>query len=211
MGRHRRPFGFGTARRYHDPVATYTIRQFGDPVLRQRAKEVEEIDGRLVQLSHDMIETMYAAPGVGLAAPQVGIERRMFVYDTGDGDGPSTLLNPEIVESDGEWTYREGCLSIPELTWAVVRPRRIHLRGRDLDGNEVDFEADDFLARVFQHELDHLDGVLYVQRLDPDERKKVMKILRGRTLGLDDGGRIVGGYVPDEDEDAAAGHGHPEL
>jgi peptide deformylase len=189
-------------------VATYTIRQFGDPVLRQRAKDVDEIDGRLVQLSRDMIETMYAAPGVGLAAPQVGIERRMFVYDA--GDGPATIVNPEIVESDGEWTYREGCLSIPELTWAVTRPRTIHLRARDLDGNEVDIEADDFLARVFQHELDHLDGVLYVQRLDPDERKKVMKILRTRTLGLE-GGRIVGGFVPDEAEDEAAGLGHREL
>jgi peptide deformylase len=189
-------------------VATYNIRQFGDPVLRQRAREVGEIDGRLVQLSHDMIETMYAAPGVGLAAPQVGIERRMFVYDA--GDGPATIVNPEIVESDGEWTYREGCLSIPELTWAVVRPRTIHLKGRDLDGNEVDIEADDFLARVFQHELDHLDGVLYVERLDPDERKKVMKILRARTLGLETG-RIVGGDVPDEDEADVAGHGYREL
>jgi peptide deformylase len=191
-------------------VATYAIRQFGDPVLRQRSKEVEEIDGRLVQLSYDMIDTMYAAPGVGLAAPQVGVERRMFVYDA--GDGPSTIVNPEIVESDGEWTYREGCLSIPELTWAVVRPRTIHLKGRDLDGNEVDIEADYFLARVFQHELDHLDGVLYVQRLDADERKKVMKILRARTLGLEMG-HIVGGFVPDEDEDedAAAGDGHREL
>jgi peptide deformylase len=191
-------------------VATYTIRQFGDPVLRQRAKEVEEIDGRLVQLSEDMLATMYAAPGVGLAAPQVGIERRMFVYDA--GDGPATIVNPEIVESDGEWTYREGCLSIPDLSWAVVRPKRIHLRARDLDGNEVDIEADEFLARVFQHELDHLDGVLFVQRLDPDQHKQVMKILRARVLGLDGGGRVVGGHVPEEDDDeGAADHGGREL
>jgi peptide deformylase len=181
-------------------VATYTIRQFGDPVLRQRAREVEEIDGRLVQLSQDMLETMYAAPGVGLAAPQVGIERRLFVYDA--GDGPATIVNPEIVESDGEWTFREGCLSIPELSWDVVRPKRIHLRGRDLDGNEVDIEADEFLARVFQHELDHLDGVLYVERLDPDQRKQVMRILRARALGLG---------APSDEEPDAGHHGGPEL
>jgi peptide deformylase len=175
-------------------VATYTIRQFGDPVLRQRAKEIQEVDGRLVQLSEDMIVTMYAAPGVGLAAPQVGIERRMFVYDA--GDGPSTIINPEIVESDGEWAFREGCLSIPDLSWEVVRPRNVHLRGRDLDGNEVDIEATDFLARVFQHELDHLDGVLFVERLEGDQRKKVMKILRSRALGIDAGPSGTGGGPP---------------
>jgi peptide deformylase len=184
-------------------VATYTIRQFGDPVLRQRAKEIQEVDGRLVQLSEDMIVTMYAAPGVGLAAPQVGIERRMFVYDA--GEGPSTIINPEIVESDGEWAFREGCLSIPDLSWEVVRPRNVHLRGRDLDGNEVDVEATDFLARVFQHELDHLDGVLFVERLDGDQRKQVMKILRSRTLGIDARPPGSGGGAP---SGGAPGGGH---
>jgi peptide deformylase len=164
-------------------VPTYTIRTFGDPVLRQRAKEVEEVDGRLVRLAEDMLTTMYAAPGVGLAAPQVGVERRLFVYDA--GDGPATIINPEIVESDGEWTFTEGCLSIPELAWPVVRPKTIHLKARDLDGNEVDIEADEYLARVFQHEIDHLDGVLFVERLEPDQRKQVMGILRARALGED--------------------------
>lgn len=165
------------------PVPAYTIRTFGDPVLRQRAKEIDDIDGRIVQLADDMLVAMYAAPGVGLAAPQVGVEKRLFVYDA--GDGPATLVNPEIVESDGEWTFREGCLSIPHLSWDVTRPRTVHLRGRDLDGNEVDIEADEYLARVFQHELDHLDGVLFVERLEPDQRKQVMRILRARMLGLE--------------------------
>ena len=164
-------------------MSTLAIRTFGDPVLRQRAREVEVFDGRLAKLAEDMITTMYAAPGVGLAAPQVGIERRLFVYDW--GDGPDTIVNPEIVESDGEWAYVEGCLSIPGLSWEVVRPRSVHLRGRDLNGDEVDFEVDEFEARVFQHELDHLDGVLFVERLDADQHKQVMKILRTRALGLE--------------------------
>lgn len=164
-------------------MGSLVIRQFGDPVLRQRAREVDEFDGRLAKLAADMLETMYEAPGCGLAATQVGIERRLFVYDW--GDGPDTIVNPEIVESDGEWAFVEGCLSIPGLSWEVVRPKSVHLRGRDLDGNEVDFQVEEFEARVFQHELDHLDGVLYVERLDDDQRKKVMKILRNRALGLD--------------------------
>jgi peptide deformylase len=165
------------------PVSTLAIRTFGDPVLRQRAREVEVFDGRLAKLAEDMIATMYAAPGCGLAATQVGIERRLFVYDW--GDGPDTIVNPEIVESDGEWAFVEGCLSIPGLSWEVVRPNSVHLRGRNLDGEEVDFEVDEFEGRVFQHELDHLDGVLYVERLDDDQRKQVMKILRTRALGLE--------------------------
>jgi peptide deformylase len=164
-------------------VTTYAIRTFGDPVLRQRARDVEEFDGKLAKLAEDMITTMYAAPGVGLAAPQVGIERRLFVYDW--GSGPDAIANPEIVESDGEWAYVEGCLSIPGLVCEVIRPKTVHLRGRDLNGEEVEFEVDEFEARVFQHELDHLDGVLFVERLDDDQRKQVMKILRTRALGLE--------------------------
>jgi len=163
-------------------VAIYPIRQFGDPVLRQRAKEVENVDGALVRLVEDMYETMYDAPGVGLAAPQVGIERRLFVYDV--GDGPSAVINPEIVESSGEWTYDEGCLSIPDLSWTVVRPNQVHLRGTSLEGEEIDIEADELLARCFQHEMDHLDGILLVERLDEEQHKSAMSILRRRALDL---------------------------
>ncbi len=162
-------------------VPTYNIRVFGDPVLRQRAREIENVDGRLVRLAEDMIETMYAAPGVGLAATQVGVERRLFVYDV--GDGPQTVVNPTIGESSGEWEFEEGCLSVPGLHWNIVRPKEVHLSGYDLDGNEISIEADEYLARVFQHEMDHLDGVLLLERLQPDERKAAMRILRSRVLG----------------------------
>jgi peptide deformylase len=154
---------------------------FGDPVLRQRARDVENVDGVLVRLAEDMIDTMYAAPGVGLAATQVGVERRMFVYDV--GDGPLTVVNPTISESRGEWDFEEGCLSVPGLHWNIIRPKEVHLTGFDLEGNDISIDADEFLARVFQHELDHLDGILLLQHLQPDERKEAMRILRSRVLG----------------------------
>jgi peptide deformylase len=163
--------------------APYTIRIFGDPVLRQRATEIDKVDDKLIKLAEDMIETMYAAPGVGLAAPQVGVERRLFVYDA--GDGPYAIINPEIVEASGEWMYEEGCLSVPELSWPIVRPNQVHLRGFDLDGNAVDIEAEEFLGRVLQHEVDHLDGVLLIEHLDADQHKEAMRVLRGRALGYE--------------------------
>ncbi len=158
----------------------FPIRVFGDPVLRQRATEVKEIDGKIVRLSGEMIETMYAAPGVGLAAPQVGIERRIFVYDV--GEGPVTVVNPRIVESRGEWEYEEGCLSVPDLHWPIVRPKEVHLVGLDLEGNELSIEGDELLGRVLQHELDHLDGILLLERLDKDQRKQAMRVLRARAF-----------------------------
>ncbi|HEY6471239.1 MAG TPA: peptide deformylase [Acidimicrobiales bacterium] len=159
-----------------------TIRQYGDPVLKERTREVDEIDGSVASLVESMLETMYAAPGTGLAANQVGVQRRIFVYDI--GDGPQTVINPRIVESDGEWAYDEGCLSIPGLSWEIVRPNAVHLVGLDLDGNEISLEATELEGRVFQHELDHLDGILLVERLDEDQRKEALKILRSRTLDL---------------------------
>jgi peptide deformylase len=165
-------------------VSSLTIRQYGDPVLKERTREVDEIDGAVATLVDSMIETMYAAPGTGLAANQIGVQRRIFVYDI--GAGARTIINPQIIESDGEWTYDEGCLSVPGLSWEIVRPNAVHLVGLDLDGNEVSIEASELEGRVFQHELDHLDGVLLVDRLNDDQRKEAMKILRGRTLRLSD-------------------------
>jgi peptide deformylase len=156
------------------------IRTYGDPVLKQATQEVEEIDGRIARLVDDMIVTMHEAPGVGLAANQVGVQKRLFVYDV--GDGPRAVINPRIVESAGEWTFEEGCLSVPGLSWPIVRPDRIHLVGVDLDGNELSIEAEEYEARVFQHELDHLDGVLLIERLDPDRRRDALRILRARVL-----------------------------
>jgi peptide deformylase len=166
-------------------VSGLTIRQYGDPVLKERTREVEEIDGSVVALAESMIDTMYEAPGSGLAANQIGVMRRIFVYDI--GEGARTVINPRIIESDGEWTYDEGCLSIPGLSWDIVRPNAVHLVGLDLDGNELSIEATDLEGRVFQHELDHLDGILLVERLDGDQRKEALKILRSRTLQLPDG------------------------
>ena len=159
-----------------------TIRQYGDPVLKERTRDVEDIDGAVVSLVDSMIETMYAAPGSGLAANQVGVQRRIFVYDA--GDGARTIINPRILESEGEWAFEEGCLSIPGLSWEIVRPNAVHLVGLDLDGNEVSIEATEVDGRVFQHELDHLDGILLVERLNDDQRKEALKILRSRTLDL---------------------------
>jgi peptide deformylase len=166
-------------------VSGLTIRQYGDPVLKERTREVQDIDGSVAALAESMIETMYEAPGSGLAANQIGVMRRIFVYDV--GEGPRAVVNPRIVESDGEWSYEEGCLSIPGLSWDIVRPNAVHLVGLDLDGNELSIEATELEGRVFQHELDHLDGILLVERLDADQRKEAMKILRGRTLHLPDG------------------------
>ena len=166
-------------------MSSLFIRQYGDPVLKERTKEVDDIDGSVASLVESMIETMYDAPGTGLAANQVGVQRRIFVYDA--GDGAHAVINPQIVESDGEWTYDEGCLSIPGLSWEIVRPNEVHLVGLDLDGNQISIEADELEGRAFQHEMDHLDGILLLERLDDEQRKEAKKILRGRTLHLPDG------------------------
>jgi peptide deformylase len=136
----------------------YDIRTFGDPVLTSVADQVENIDGKIIRLTQAMLQAMYKAPGLGLAAPQIGVQKQIFVYDI--DDNPVTLLNPRIVESRGEWVYDEGCLSIPGLYVEMVRPKEVLLEAVDLDGNTIQIEADELLARLFQHELDHLNGVL---------------------------------------------------
>ncbi|MEM7322281.1 MAG: peptide deformylase [Actinomycetota bacterium] len=165
----------------------YQVRVFGDPVLRKIAEEVTNVDGKLVKLVDDMLETMYAEPGIGLAAPQIGVQRRLFVYDI--GEGPEAIVNPVITESRGEWTFEEGCLSVPGLFWEIVRPKEIHLTGHDLDGNEVSIEADELLSRLFQHELDHLDGIMLIDHLDDDTRKAALKTLRERYADRPSNGR----------------------
>ena len=161
-------------------MGTYSIRVFGDPVLKQRAKDVTDVDGALVRVVNTMVDTMYDASGVGLAAPQVGVQKRLFTYDV--GDGPQVLINPEIVEAEGEWAYEEGCLSIPGFHFEIVRPKLVTITGVDIDGEEVVVQGDELLGRVFLHELDHLDGVLMLDRLDPDERKRALRELRDVDL-----------------------------
>ena len=164
-------------------MAPYEIRIIGDPVLKQRAADVTDIDGRLVALADDMVQTMYEAPGVGLAAPQVGVQKRLFVYDLGDGLGPRTMVNPRLLESRGEFSWDEGCLSVPGLSWEIIRPDEVHVVGLDLDGNEVSIEASGYEGRVFQHELDHLDGVLLIERLEADQAREARRLVRDLLLG----------------------------
>ncbi len=165
-------------------MATHTIRLFGDPVLKRPAAPVQELDGSLAALVGAMYDTMYDAPGVGLAAPQVGVQQRFFVYDVNDDTGPHVMLNPEVVAATGEWSYEEGCLSLPGLAFEIVRPKVVTVQGLDLDGNEVVIEGDELLGRVFLHEIDHLDGVLMLDRLDRVHRKEAMRELREQGMGV---------------------------
>ena len=161
-------------------MVTYPVRLFGDPVLKQRSREVEELDGSLAGLVEAMYESMYEAVGLGLAAPQVGVQKRLFTYDV--GEGPSVLVNPVIVETTGELVFEEGCLSVPGLKFEITRPKVVTVQGVDLHGNEVVFEGDDVLGRLLLHEVDHLDGVLLLDRLEPDERKRALRALRDQDL-----------------------------
>ena len=161
-------------------MATYPIRLFGDPVLKRPAAAVAEFDGSLAKLVDAMYDTMYAAPGVGLAAPQVGVQRRFFVYDV--GDGPHVLANPTVVETEGEWLYEEGCLSLPGLAFDIVRPKIVTVTGVDIDGDDVTVVGDELLGRLLLHEIDHLDGVLMLERLDADDRKLALRTLREQAM-----------------------------
>ncbi len=160
------------------------IRTLGDPVLKTPAKPVDRFDDALRRLSEDMLETMYDAPGVGLAGPQVGISLRLFVFDDGV-TGPMFMANPELVDADGEVVQEEeGCLSIPGPFYPTRRSAAIVCRGRDLRGEPFEIAAEGLLARIFQHESDHLDGTLFIDRLDDEGRKAVLAELRRIELGL---------------------------
>jgi peptide deformylase len=163
-------------------VNTFPIRMFGDPVLRQRAREVTDLNGELARLVDTMIETMHEAHGVGLAAPQVGVQKRLYTYDLPDDDAAGVLINPEIVDTRDEWTYEEGCLSVPGLAFDIVRPKVVTVRGLDLKGNEVVIEGDEVMGRLIQHEIDHLDGILLLERLDPERRREALRELRTRAF-----------------------------
>jgi len=164
-------------------MAQQRIRTYGDPVLNTKATDVTDIDGKFVSLCDDMFVAMYDAPGIGLAAPQVGVQKRFFVYDV--DENPGVLINPKIIESDGEWVYEEGCLSVPGMSFEIVRPKQILVSGVDLDGNDITVEADELFARLIQHEVDHLDGVLLLEHLDDDQRKEALKELADRRLAAE--------------------------
>ena len=152
------------------------IRLFGDPVLREKCTAVTEFDDDVRWLIDDLQETMYHADGVGLAAPQVGVSIRVFVYDVRDSDmPPGVLVNPRIVESEGSVRDEEGCLSIPGLSEIVERSESILVQGLGAEGEPVEFRAEGILSRCIQHESDHLDGVLFLDRVSPLKRRMLIR------------------------------------
>jgi peptide deformylase len=165
------------------PRVAMPIRVLGDPVLREPSKPVERFDRALRRLVDEMTETMYAANGVGLAGPQVGLSSRLFTYDDGE-TGPSFLANPELTLLEGELIREEGCLSIPGPFYPTARAAQVLITGVDVRGRPVRIEAEGLLARIFQHETDHLDGALYIDRLDDEGRRSVMAELRQIEMGL---------------------------
>jgi peptide deformylase len=157
------------------------ILKYGDTPLHEKAAAVDAITPEIDQLIGDMIETMYAAPGVGLAAPQVGVPLRIFVVDVSVGRDPNGLLvmiNPEFVERDGVQLEEEGCLSVPGFNATVMRPMRAVVKGLNRQGEEYQHEGTGLLARAFQHELDHLDGTLFVDRLRGIKRDLIVRKIR---------------------------------
>ena len=156
---------------------SYTIRTYGDPVLKTVASQVDDVDGKIIRLVDDMFDTLVdSGNGIALAAPQIGVQKQVVVWDI--EEQPLAIINPEIVESDGEWVYDEGCLSIPGLYVEMLRPKTVLVRGVDLNGEIIEIEADELEARMFQHEIDHLNGVLMFDRLEGDQRKEAMKEYR---------------------------------
>ncbi len=163
-------------------IALSQIRQYGDSALRLKAHEVEEFDDDLRRLVDRMIALMHDAQGVGLAATQVGVLRRLFVFEPGD-DGPQAIVNPVVVESSDETTVDdEGCLSLQGVRVPVERSVRVVLEGKDPNGEDLRVELDEYGSRVVQHELDHLDGVLIIDRTDDEHRKEALSTLRPRAV-----------------------------
>ena len=157
------------------------ILKYGAPELEKESLEVTEFNGDLRQLAEDMLETMYAAPGVGLAAPQVGVNLRLIVVDptAGEEQGHQTVLaNPEVVDERGHQKEEEGCLSFPGIITPVDRPERVRVRARDLDGGEVELEAEGLMARALCHEIDHLDGILFINRISALRRDILKRKIR---------------------------------
>ncbi len=163
-------------------MAIYPIRTFPDPVLSMKAGDVTDFGEPLQKLADDMLETMYDAPGVGLAAPQIGVSKRFFVADA--GDGPFAMANPVIVSTSGKLKFEEGCLSVPGRYWLIKRPEYAVAEGLDIDGNPVTYEGDDLMGRVLQHEIDHLNGVLLLSQLSTRLRNQALTELRDDPLGI---------------------------
>lgn len=171
-------------------MAILTILEFPDERLRKKAKPVESVDAKTRQLVEDMLETMYAAPGIGLAATQVNIQKRILVLDISEEkNDPLALINPEILNKEGQEESDEGCLSVPGVFEKVKRAEKIRIKALDRDGNTLEMDADGLLAVCIQHEMDHLEGKLFVDYLSPLKRqlarKKVKKEQRTRESGAE--------------------------
>ena len=167
-------------------MALRTIRIQGDPVLTKVCRPIPEVTDRIRTLAEDMLETMYEANGVGLAAPQVGILKRMAVIDIGDGQGPFIMINPEIIESSKDTSvYQEGCLSFPDQYSDVERPKSVTIRYLDEHGAEKTMEADEILATCLQHEIDHTNGVVFVDHISLMKRDMILrKLKKAKRLGM---------------------------
>ena len=168
-------------------MAVIPILLYPDPCLKEVAVSIEEIDDEVLTLAQDMIDTMYDAPGSGLAAPQVGVSRRMIVVEASTPEEfPKALvvINPEIVSANGDIIFEEACLSVLDYSANVHRAAEVVVRGLDLEGNQIEIKASERLAVVFQHEIDHLDGILYIDRISALKRdlyrRKLKKILKSR-------------------------------
>lgn len=169
-------------------MAIRPIVKWGEAVLHAPSLPVANIDGQIAALVQDMIDTMYAAPGIGLAAPQIGIALRVIVIDLSVGEDKQQLLhliNPEFVEKQGEQRHEEGCLSIPGYAGSPLRPARIAVKGLDLEGKERFYSGTELLARAFCHEIDHIEGQLFVDRLSPLKRDLMQRKLRKRSRAGD--------------------------
>lgn len=165
-------------------MAIFPIRTFPDPVLSMNASEVTQFDDDLKRLVDDMTETMYEAPGVGLAAPQIGVSKSIFVADA--GEGLFVMVNPSITATSGRWKFEEGCLSVPDRYWNIKRADYALAEGFDINGEPVVFEGDELMGRVLQHEIDHLSGILLLAHLGTRTRKQALKELREAALGVDE-------------------------
>ena len=171
-------------------MALLEIRLFGDPVLKEQAAPVTRFDAELVRFGDDLLETLRAAQGAGLAAPQVGVLKRMFAYDVPpdeeDGERPSgVLVNPTVTRREGEQTGEEGCLSFPGIYYTVTRAMAVTVAAKDVRGRPVELDGEGLLARCFQHEIDHLDGVLFIERMSRGDRKRALRQWRERDLDLE--------------------------
>lgn len=169
-------------------MSILTIVTFPDPILSREAERVGEVDAEIQELMRDMLETMYSAPGVGLAAPQVGIAKRVIVVDAGGEEKPQPIMlaNPEIVSGEGKLVYEEGCLSLPEFREKITRNEKVRVCGINERGQETVYDAEGLLAVVFQHEIDHLDGILLLNRVSGLKRDIYKRKVRKGLIKKDD-------------------------